>query len=327
MVADSSHSFGWIRWTTPLGWIEQIHPLTAPQPWLFAPIGALVAVLCSATVFCAGRRDVGSGLLRGRAVTAAHLRMLSSPTGLAYRLVRPVILGWVAAIAATGVLMGFIAKPGGTALTSSSSVRNVISRLGVHGGGAAEYLGFTFLVVDVLVSFVAAGQVTSAHAEEAEGHLALLLARPVSRVHWLISRSLLAVVAVCMSGVAAGTFAWAGAASQHTGVGIGALLGAGINACAPVWCIFGVGALIYGIWPNLASGVAYGLLAWSVAIELLGGALTSGRWLLDTSVFHQIAAAPAVPPDWSTIGVLTALGAAGVVAGTVGFRRRAVAGG
>jgi putative exporter of polyketide antibiotics len=52
----------------------------------------------------------------------------------------------------------------------------------------------------------------------------------------------------------------------------------------------------------------------------------SGHWLLDTSVFHQMAAAPAVSPDWRSGGVMVAIGIAGAVVGTAAFRRRDLVG-
>jgi putative exporter of polyketide antibiotics len=46
------------------------------------------------------------------------------------------------------------------------------------------------------------------------------------------------------------------------------------------------------------------------------------HWVLDTSVFHQIAAAPAVPPNWTTDGVLVAVGIATAAVGVIAFTHR-----
>ena len=35
MVADSGSGLAWLRWATPLGWVEELHPLTGSDP--FAP--------------------------------------------------------------------------------------------------------------------------------------------------------------------------------------------------------------------------------------------------------------------------------------------------
>jgi putative exporter of polyketide antibiotics len=48
--------------------------------------------------------------------------------------------------------------------------------------------------------------------------------------------------------------------------------------------------------------------------------------VLDTSVFHQMASAPATAPDWTSATVLVLVGAAAVVLGAVAFRRRDLAG-
>ena len=45
MVADSGTGLGWLRWLTPLGWVEELQPLTAPNPVALAPIAGLVLAL------------------------------------------------------------------------------------------------------------------------------------------------------------------------------------------------------------------------------------------------------------------------------------------
>ncbi|HMD46827.1 MAG TPA: ABC transporter permease subunit [Acidimicrobiales bacterium] len=326
MVADSGAGLEWLRWTTPLGWVEELQPLTAPRPWALVPTAALVLVLCASTVHLAGRRDLGAATFGDRALTAPRTRLLNGPTGLTVRLVGPTVLAWTGAIAAMSVLVGFIAKTGGQALATSASVEKVLARLGAPGVGPATYLGLCFLVVAVLLALLAAGQVSAARSEEAEGRLEHLLVRPVSRPSWLTGRVGVAALALVAAGLVAGLAAWLGAASQHTGLGFTAVLGAGLNLVPPALCVLGAGVLGLGVWPRAASGFAYGLLAWSLLVELVGGFVASNRWLLDTSVFHQMAAAPAVHPDVTSAAVMAALAALAALAGGVAFTRRDLAG-
>ena len=324
LVADSGTGLAWLRWVSPLGWAEELQPLTSPRPLALLPIAGLTVALGGGAVYLAGRRDLGASILPDRGSTRPHTR-LQGPVGLAARLARPALLGWAAAIAALGLLMGFIAKQGGKALTSSSSAEKVFSRLGAHGGSAGAYLGFTFLTVAWLVAFMAAGQVTATRAEEAEGRLDNLLVRPVSRWSWLAGRVALATAALVAAGLLAGLFAWAGAASQDSGVSLASLLGAGINVVFPALAVLGIGVLAMGVWPRATTAVTYGVLAWSLLIELAGGFFGSNHWLLDTSVFHHMAAAPAVSPDWVSAATLTAVGAAAALLGGVAFARRDLA--
>ena len=93
----------------------------------------------------------------------------------------------------------------------------------------------------------------------------------------------------------------------------------------PAFCVAGLGTLALGFAPRVVNAATYGLLTWSLLLELTGGFFTSNHWLLDSSVFHQMAYVPAVTPDWTSWGILLALAAAATAAGLIGFRRRDLA--
>lgn len=326
MVADSGIGLEWLRWATPLGWVEQLQPLTAAAPLALLPIGGLLAVLTVLTLHLAGTRDLGASTLADRASARPRTRLLFGQVGLTVRLVRPTVLGWGAAISAAALLLGVVAKTAASSISSSPAFKQVISRLGAPGAGADAYLGVVFLMVAVLVAFIAAGQVSAARAEEAEGRLDHLLVGPVSRRSWLAGRLAVATAAIVLSAVVAGVFTWLGATSQGAGVTFSKALEAGINVVPPALCILGIGVLVLGVWPRAASSAAYGVLAWSLLVETLGGVIKTNHWLLDTSVFHQMAAAPAVAPNWTSGGIMVAIGVAAAGLGGYAFRHRDLTG-
>jgi ABC-2 type transport system permease protein len=41
MVADSGAGPQWLRWATPLGWVEELRPLTGSRPLALLPIAGL----------------------------------------------------------------------------------------------------------------------------------------------------------------------------------------------------------------------------------------------------------------------------------------------
>lgn len=320
MVADSGTGLGWLRWASPLGWVEELQPLTAPHPLALIPMAALVGVVSVVTLRLAKQRDLLASTFPDRASAKANLRLLSGPIGLNIRLARTGLLGWAVAIAAYGLVLGLVAKSAGTAISGSSSLTRAFSRLGAIG--AEAYLGVAFLLMAMLVAFVAAGQITATRSEEAEGRLDNLLVRPVSRHLWLAGRLVVSTAALLIAGAIAGLFTWLGAASQDSGVSFANVFEAGLNVVPPAVCILGVGALAFGLWPRRAVAFTYAVLVWSILVELVGGVVGLNHWVLDTSVFHQMAAAPAVGADWATGGILLALGAAGAALGTVGFEIR-----
>jgi ABC-2 type transport system permease protein len=326
MIADAGLGLHGLIWASPLGWVEELRPFSGPRPLALLPIAALTAALAVATVGLAGVRDIGAGIVPDRARSAPRVRLLSGPAGLAIRLIRSTVLGWWTAIALSALLFGLIARSAGQTI-SGSSATDVLAKLGATGTDAV--LGVCFLVLAVLIAFAGAGQVTAARSEESSQRLDHLLAGPVSRSRWLGGRLLIALGVLLASGVLAGIFAWLGAASQHSGTGLGTLLDAGLNLVPPALVIGGIGVLAFGWWPRRANAVVYAVLAWSLLADIVGGFGGSGaasRWLLDTSVFHQMASAPAAPPNWAANAVMAAVGIGCAAAGLIAFGRRDLVG-
>ena len=307
-----------------LGWIEEARPLTDPRPLALLPVALLVIVVSAVTVHLAGTRDLGTATLPGRDSSPPHMALVGRPTALAIRLMRPVALGWLFAVAAFAVLIGTVAESATKDLTGSKGVEEVISRLGGHGSLVAAYLGLTFLMLALMIALVAAGQITAIRTEEADGHLENLVVRPVSRRSWFVERLVLSGSLLVVAGLLAGTGAWAGAASQHSGLRIGSLVTAGLNIVPPALFLLGLGALVLGASPRHTSAVVYGYLAWSFLIEFIGGVIHASHWLLDTSVFFHMVPAPATSPDWASAAVVGGLGVTGAVVGGLLLERRDV---
>jgi ABC-2 type transport system permease protein len=326
MAADSDAGLAWLRWASPLGWIEELRPLTGSRPFAFVPIVALVAVLVIVAIRTARQRDLGASALASRDAPRPHLFLLGGQAGLTVRLTRPVIVGWIVALFVTGLVFGLVAQAAGAAVRGAQGIEQAIERLGGTASGAASYLGFVFVIAAGLVAIAVAGQIAAARNEEAAGHLDNLLVRPVARWRWLAVRLSVALGLVVVSSVLAGLAAWIGAVSQHADVGLGELLEAGLNVVPPAVFVLGIGGLAFGLWPRGAIGVIYGLVVWSFIIETIAAAFDSNHWLRDTSPMLHIAPVPAADPNWTAAAWLIGLGVLAAALGVAAFGRRDLAG-
>jgi ABC-2 type transport system permease protein len=326
MVADSGIGLDWLRWATPLGWVELLQPLTGPDWVPLLPSAALVAALALGTLQLAGTRDVGASTFPDRPTAPARTRLLNGPAGLAARLMRPSVAAWAVALAATALIFGRIAKPAGATISASSSIGTVLSKLGAHGVGARAYLGVAFLIMAIMLGFIAATQVTAARGEEASGRLEHLLVLPLSRWSWLRGRVLEAVAVLVVGGLGAGAFTWLGAASGGAGLPFATLVNAGLNMVPPALFVLGTGIFVSGTWPRATSVAVYGVISWSVLVTVIGGFADNSHWLLDTSLFHQMAAAPASAPNWASGGIMVAIGAVAAAVGGLAFQHRDLVG-
>ncbi|HEX7522401.1 MAG TPA: hypothetical protein VF441_10150 [Acidimicrobiia bacterium] len=325
LVGTAVSGLRWLRWASPLGWIDELHPLTGSQPAALIPIATFVAVLLGVAVLLAGSRDLGASVLPDHDRAVAHTALLHGHVGLATRLSRGVGLGWLAGIGAMGLLLGLVAKTAAKSIEGSAAIRQILARLGGHRLGAEAYLGFAFLIVATLVALVAASQVNATREEEADGRLDNLLVRRVRRSRWLVARIAIALMLIVLCALAAGVLSWVGAASQHSGLSFIRLVEAGLNLAPPAVLVLGIGTLVHGVRPRLTAIAVYGVVAWSFLVELVGGAVRLNHWLLDTSVLFHITPAPATDPNTTSAIVLVSLGALAALIGMIAFDRRDIA--
>jgi ABC-2 type transport system permease protein len=325
MVADSGSTLRWVRWTTPLGWIEALQPLLHSNALPFIPIALTTLALGALAVSLAAGRDIGASVLPDRDHALARTRLLNGPLGLATRLARGTTIAWLIGVGAGGLLIGLVSRAAGDAIAKSNAFAQIQASLGGHAVGAAAYLGIAFVTIAALIGLQAASLASGTREEEAQGHLDNLLVRPVSRSRWLGSRLVVSVAALLAVGIASGLATWIGAASQHAGVRFTTVVVAGINVVPVGIVVLGLGTLVHGLAPRATSFVVYGIVAWSFLVEIVGGVVRANHWLLDASLFHHISPAPAADPRWLANLAFVVIGAALAAVGTFLFSRRDIA--
>jgi ABC-2 type transport system permease protein len=322
VVADTTEGTGWLRWLTPLGWAEEMHPFTGAQPAvMLLPLATSAALLLIATSLAA-RRDIGTGLLPARDEAAPRLALLSSPTFQALRDGSGALAAWSLCVAVFAFILGTVSKSISSA-DVSESVQKQIGKLGSAPiDTPAGHLAFIFIFVVLAVSIFVCAQVGAARREESEQQLETLLALPVGRARWLAGRLLLAVLMATAIALTAGFFSWAGAVSGGAHISLPTMLEAGANALPVAMLFLGVGALAYALIPRGSAGIAYGLVAIAFIWQLVGSLVEAPSWLLDLTPFAHVGLIPAQPFRADAAAVMLALGAAAATAAIAAFRRR-----
>ncbi len=322
VIADTSAGAGWLRWATPLGWAEQLHPFSGPKPLVLLLPAAATGLLLVAAVRIAAGRDIGTGVLPAHDSADPHLRLLSSPTAQALRGERGSLIVWLISVGAFAFILGMISH----SISSAGISKSLQKELAKLGSGSivtpTGYIAFVFIFFILAVSLFACAQIGAARHEEAEEQLETVLAQPVSRRGWLGGRLALAVCAAAALSLAAGLLTWAGAASQGVSISLPKMLEAGAN-CLPVAILFlGIAALAYAVVPRASAGISYGLVTVAFLWQLVGALLGVPRWLVDATPFAHIGFVPAEPFRVGAAAVMLAIGLLGALAAIAAFERR-----
>jgi ABC-2 type transport system permease protein len=317
-VGDTTTS--WLSWLSPLGWAEKTAPFGDQRWWVLAvPAGAGVA-LGGVAVRLAARRDVGSALLGGGAGTARAIWPPRRPTGVAARVHRPAITGWLAGGVLLTAMMGALARQFLDAMAGNAALGDA---MGISGGRPSDgFIAATQLYLAVIGAGYVIQAIGTLKAEESEGRLETQLAGTLSRARWLAAHG--AVVTAGLVLIVAGSslvLALSSAWSLGNTDEFGAVVRAGLDYLPAELVFAGLALALFGLWPR-GFGFAWAAYAVATFIAFLGPGLRLARWVLDLAPTTHVGNPPAGKVDAGDLTALAAVATALVAVGFVAFRRR-----
>ena len=314
---------GWVSWLSPFGWSQATESF-AGNSW--PPLGISLAVavlLLVVAVPLSRRRDVGAGLFGTRPGPASAGASLGSPLGLAVRLLRAGIVGWSLALLLFGLMYGPVLSEADSFLEDLPIMAEFLPEIGDATG--SELFGATIIAVAAILAAVPAVQIVlRLRAEETAGRAGPLLATPVSRVRWVGSSLVVAVVGGAVVLLALGLGLGLGAAWALSDAGwIGAAVGAALSYLPATAVLVGAAVLLFGVVPR-ATAWSWAPLGFAVVVMYFGGLLDFPQWLMNLSPFSHVPQQPAAPFELVPLLWLTAIATVLGAAGLAGIRRRDV---
>lgn len=323
VLAAASATPDWVWWTTPFGWTGFLHEVDQARGRVFLSLGLLLAVLLVAA-FATARRDLQAGLVAGAAKVRGAARPVRGQASLAVRCAAAPARTWGLMLATPVLVFGLLARDFADAIAEMPTTVALIEvQLGWAGiDSPAGIVGLSFLFGVLLLAVFAAGQVAAIREEEASWRIEHLLARPVGRTRWLVTRVLVAAGAVAVIAAVAGMVAWLATTIIGTPITFIDGLLAAVNVVPVAWLTLGVGIGLFGVVPRLAAPLIYGLVITAYALDFVGGLLDLPEAVLDLSPFRHVTAVPAAAMNVSAALLMLAVGALAAVIGTLAFRRR-----
>jgi ABC-2 type transport system permease protein len=324
MLGNSADARSWVRWLTPLGWLDELKPYGDPDLRALLPLVVVPALLAGVAVLLRGRRDTGGALLSREAGRAARLRHLGGPTDFAWRSNRGVLLGWVVALAGFALVMGSLIGTMVEWLAGDQSYQELMASVGMDV--ALNTLGFLAMLgsmFGVAVALHVAWRLGSVRAEEESGRAEAVLARPVSRLRWLSGHAALAFLGGLVLLVVSGTALWIGVvASGAAGISWADALKSVLNTIPLVVLVGGLAVACFGLLPRATTAIPVTLTVVWFVLAMVGPALQWPSWVLDLSPFTHLAWVPMVPWAATSGVVMTVIGLALLFIGLVAFHRR-----
>jgi ABC-2 type transport system permease protein len=328
MIGSSTDDRLWLRWLTPLGWIDELRPYGDADVRALLPLVLVPVLLGGVAVALRTRRDVGAALLSTEAGRKPHLRLLGSPIAFAWRTNRGVLVAWLLGLAVFAAVYGALTGTMIDWIAQDTDYQRIFAEMGLDS--ALTTLGFTALIgqmFGVAIAAQVAWRVGAARVEEESGRADSILSRPVSRVRWLGGHTALALGGGLLLMLTSAATMWLGLhLSGVDEVTLGDAFRSILNTLPVVVLIGGLAVLTYGVLPRLTVVVPVTVTLVGYILTLLGPALKWPSWVLDLSPWTHLAWVPAA--EWAATSgiVMFAVGLIMLAAGFVLFRRRDIVG-
>lgn len=318
---------GWPVWLSPIGWGEQVLPYGAERWWPLALPILLLLVAGAAAFALVDRRDVGAGLVPARLGPPSASRGLLSPEGLAWRLNRSSVLGWVVGGAVSGFAIGTLGDTVNKSFEVNQGVTDLLEQLAGTGAPSLVELLYASMmnVFGALAAGFAVQTLLRLRSEETSGHAEAILATATGRARWAGAHLVTAIGGTTAFLVASGAAMGLADLAVGGGVGVGPLVGAGLAQVPAALAVAGFVVLAFGALPRLTVPLAWLGLAVAIGFGLLGDVFGLPQAARDISPFSHVPAIPAVDPTATPLLVLAAVAVALTAAGLALFRRRDIA--
>ncbi|WP_067461224.1 ABC transporter permease [Actinomadura macra] len=327
MGANSADSRGWLRWLSPFGWLDELHPYREPRWGVLAVSLIAPAALFAIAVRLRGARDTGGALITGNDRARARYRLLGGPTAFAWRGGEGMLAGWLLGIAAYAFMSGALVATVTDFVADDPDYRKVLESMGWDAADAAEgFAGLMGVLIGLLIALYSCWRIGAARAEEATGRLDHVLTRPVTRSRWLSGHVLLTFATSVLLALASALAMWAGAAVTGADLGLADSLAANLNPLPVVLLAAGLAVLLLGARPRLTVTGSVAATSTAYLVEMIGPALNWPDPVLGLSPFHHLAKVPAEPFRPLAAVTMTALAVLLAVAGGVLFDRRDLTG-
>ncbi|HTJ73264.1 MAG TPA: ABC transporter permease subunit [Verrucomicrobiae bacterium] len=323
-AANSTHDLDSLKRFTPFGWADLLNPVLGPHPlWLLPPIICGI-IFAGAGLLLAGRRDLGTSLLRESDTVKPRWFLLRAPMWQALRLQKWTFAWWaIGALAFTGLMTG-LAKLSVDILKDASGAQAVISKLGQSANDmAAAFIGIGNLFVVMILLIMVALLIGSIRRDEAKGYIDNLLVQPIARSRWLGGRLLLIASLAILIPLAAALLTWYTAQAQDLGtISLAAVFKGALGSIAVVLFALGVGGLTYSVFPRLAVAAVAIIITWSYGIDIFKAVIDLPSWVEKTSLLHYVSASPLAEPNWAAIIWFSLIGGLLILASMAAFTKR-----
>jgi len=272
------------------------------------------------------RRDIGSGLLPDRKGPAHASPALLSPFGLAWRLQKGILKGWVVVVVVLGMTIGLVVKEFASLFTENKDLAQYLTSLGGHGSYENVFFGGMILYMSIVLAAYVAQALQRLRTEETSGRLEPVLATSMSKYTLVLSHAACALIGivtlVLLLGLSSSvTYVLYADASWSL---VPKLIEASFAQLPAILVVAGFAVAAFAIIPRASIALGWSAFGLCLFIGQFADLLKLPQIIKDVSPFTHTPTAPAEAITFLPLALLSAVAIGLTILGLIWFRQRDV---
>lgn len=286
----------------------------------FTPVLILLieAVVLTAIALIIGiYRDHGAGVIPARKGRANASLFLRSPLGYAWRVSRPIALGWAAGLLLLGVSYGSVC----TNITDFVEGSDMMKRILGAGGANTlldNYVAMIYSIMSMVVCVPAVLTALKIYGEEKRGRLEQIYARSVCRVRLFLC---FIAIAIVESVILELLLTFGLSAASGGALPFESLFNVGFSYLPAIWSMIGLAVLLAGLLHKLTNFI-WIMFGYTFFVMYFGRIMDVPKWVTRITPFGNIPQLPVQDFTLMPLVVLTIIAAALAVTGILCYRER-----
>lgn len=319
--ADTGDLGNWASWATPLGWLGEIRPGTANNPWPLLLALGFAILLISVAFLLQAKRDFGFGMLPQRP-GRPRAGLARTIWGHSLKLHLPSIVAWLVAFVGLSALFGTLVTTIDKIMANSPGIPFL---QGGEGDLAATmsfgFLGMILKILAIIAAVMGVQVIMKIHSEEASERAEPLLAGSLSRQKYLASHAIIAFAGTALALLVGGLFLGIVAHASEPTIDTWQVLHQALVTIPGASVLVGLALLAVGAVPSRRLVGWLGIVA-TFALTILGPTFNLWNWALAISPLYHLPNVGVADPDFVGVTVLLLITIVFTTVGFLGYCRR-----
>lgn len=306
---------------SPLGLVLRTENFVNDNFWPIVIILLISGVIAFIAVNLAVRRDLGQGLFAAKGGKVHGGPLLSSPMGLAIKLIRTMSIVWLVTIFSFAAMYGSIFGDLDGFLESNEMLKQIFNEASPFSL-AEQFISLLMVIMSIFTAIATLMIVNRNISEEKNGRTEHVLARAVHRWEQLTAYVLPAfLLSVLLQFMSALGFWSVGSAVLETAPSLKTFTIAAMNYLPAIWLTLAIAVFLIGWMPKF-SILSYIYLGYSFLVIYIGSITKMPEWTQKMSPFGHIARYPIEEIEPLPVILLLGVSVLLIIAGYWGYKKR-----